>query len=230
MAGITRRAVIAVGAAALLTGSVLGTAAFAADPAPTNGTPTAETQKANRGQEYQQSFLSKLAAKLGVDQTKLTDSIKGAQADTIDEAVQKGNLTKDQADAMKKRIADGQPGLMMPFGGRGGPMGGEHGERGMMGKGGFGIGNGAVEKAIADTLKLSTADLQTQLKSGKTLSEIAKAQGVDEAALKTAAVAAEKAQLDQAVKDGKLTQAQADEMLKRIEAAPLMFGGMHRGR
>ena len=63
--------------------------------------------------------------------------------------------------------------------------------------------------------------MQTQLRSGKSLSDVAKDKGVSEQDLRSAVAAAAKTQLDQAVKDGKLTQAQADSMLQRIQQGPL---------
>ena len=231
MIGFTRRAVVAVGAAALLTGSILGTAAFAADPAPAEGTPTAKTERANRAQEYGQSFLAKLAAALGVDQAKLTESIKTAGIETIDEAVAKGDLAQNRADAMKERIAEGRQSLVMPFGGRGGPMGGERGMPGKAGMSGvFGLRDGGAETAIAEKLGLTTDQLHEQLRAGKSLTDLATEKGVSADDLKAVATAAHKAHLDQAVADGKLTQAQADAMLERMESAPLLMMGGQRGR
>ena len=60
----------------------------------------------------------------------------------------------------------------------------------------------------ATFLGLSVSDLQTALKSGKTLADVATAQGKTVADLITALEAPAKAKLDQAVTDGKLTQAQ----------------------
>jgi hypothetical protein len=75
--------------------------------------------------------------------------------------------------------------------------------------------------ATASALKLTPTQLFEQLHSGKTLTDIAKAQGVDLTAVQTAAqiarVNAEKASIAQAVKDGKMTQDQADWLLKGIQ-------------
>ena len=59
----------------------------------------------------------------------------------------------------------------------------------------------------------------TKLQSGKTLGEIADATtGKSKAGLVTALVADEKSHLAQAVKDGRLTQAQADTMAANLES------------
>jgi len=62
-------------------------------------------------------------------------------------------------------------------------------------------------------LGISAADLQTQLRSGKTLAEIAAATpGKTTAGLVAAIVASETAQIDKAVADGKLTADQATKI------------------
>lgn len=66
---------------------------------------------------------------------------------------------------------------------------------------------------LAKALNLSLTDLQSQLQSGKTLDQIAQAQGVSQAQLETALEASVKDNLAKAVTAGTLTQAQADQML-----------------
>ena len=86
------------------------------------------------------------------------------------------------------------------------------GARGPLGHDGDGLG------AAATYLGISQTDLQTQLRSGKTLGEIADATaGRSKAGLVDALVADAKAHLAQAVKDGMLTQAQADRLAASVE-------------
>ena len=213
MFGLSRRVLIAAGAAAFIGVAAAGTVALASTPTPTAGR--------GSGQDYRQVFISKLAAGLGIDQSKLTGAVKQASVATIDEAVAKGDLTKDQADKLKARMEQGGPGF---FGAP--PIGpGPRGDRHAPPFGGPGMKDDAVTKAIADKLGLTADELHTQLRAGKTLAELATAKGLTEQDLKTAAVAAMKTQLDEAVKAGKLTQAQADEMLKRFQESPLPGGG-----
>ncbi|MHB1417517.1 MAG: hypothetical protein ACYC1C_19900 [Chloroflexota bacterium] len=102
---------------------VLGVgAAFAQTPAPTTAT------------DWQSAFLGKVATILGVDEQKLTDAFTQARSETIDEAVQAGQMTQAQADWMKQRVEQAQqdgfgPGVGGPMmrGGRGGHMGGQFG-------------------------------------------------------------------------------------------------------
>ena len=147
----------------------------------------------------QDVFLGKLAGALGITQDALTAALKAADLATIDQAVANGDLAKNPADAMKQRIEQNGPGAFGFFG-----FGGQ-------GRGGIGRGERApvvdpavVEKAVADKLGLSVADLETQLKSGKTLADLATAKSLTAQDLYTAAANAAKPQLDQAVKDGKL--------------------------
>ena len=222
MLGLNRRVIAGIGVALALAVAGVGGVALAETPTPTSAAATTTTQKT----DYGQVFLGKLATILGVDQAKLQASVKQAQSDTIDQAVANGDLAKNQADAMKLRIE--QNGAE-PFGIRGlDGMG-----RGGFGHGGPGMGvvdNSAVEKAVADKLGMSVADLETQLHSGSTLASLAQAKSLNVQDLYTATANAAKPQLDQAVKDGKLTQAQADQILQQIQQGQVGLGGPKGGR
>jgi hypothetical protein len=76
---------------------------------------------------------------------------------------------------------------------------------------------GGPLKDIASALGISTSSLQTQLKDGKKLSEIATAQGKTLDDVKTAVTASLKTKLDKAVSAGKITQTQADDQLKMVD-------------
>ena len=153
----------------------------------------------------QDAFLNNVAKRLNVTPAALKAALKGASDDRIDAAVAAGKITKAQGDAMKARTAEGGVPL---FGG-----GGHHG--GGFGHGGPGHGGPASLDAAAKYLGLTEAQLHTQLESGKTLAEIAKAQGKTVDGLEKALTAATKTKLDAAVKAGAITQAQADDLLKR---------------
>ena len=112
-----------------------------------------------------------------------------------------------------------------PFEGRG--MG-----RGF-GLGGFGFGApGSWDDfdAMAKALNLTPTQLFEELHSGKTLDAIARARGVDLAKVQEAANAARilamKDAIAQAVKDGKMTQEQADWLLQGLEKG---YTGKGRG-
>ena len=87
--------------------------------------------------------------------------------------------------------------------------------------GGFGRGGhggGADLDAAAKAIGISADDLRTALQGGKTLAQIAKDKGVDQNTLVDKLVTAEKAQLADAVKAGRLTQAQADQRAADLKA------------
>lgn len=100
----------------------------------------------------------------------------------------------------------------------------------MMGRGmGFMDGGWTTQfDAVAKALNLMPAQLFEQLHSGKSLSDIATAQGVDltkiQAALNETRIQAMKDAISQAVKDGKMTQAQADWMLQGLEKGYMPMG------
>jgi hypothetical protein len=50
------------------------------------------------------TFWDRVAQKLGIDTPKLQEAVKSARTDQIDEAVQNGDLTQKQADALKQRL------------------------------------------------------------------------------------------------------------------------------
>ena len=78
---------------------------------------------------------------------------------------------------------------------------------------GFGRGGGGGLSAVATYLGLSTTDLFSKLQSGQTLAEIAKStDGKSVSGLIAAMTTAQKNELAAAVKSGRITQAQADQL------------------
>lgn len=76
---------------------------------------------------------------------------------------------------------------------------------------------GGMLEAAARFLGLTPSALRTQLQSGKSLAQIAGAQGKSVQGLKQALLAARKARLAQAVASGRLSQAEAQTIFSRIE-------------
>jgi hypothetical protein len=152
--------------------------------------------------------LADLAKAQGKTVTGLEDAIVADAKTHLDEAVADGKLTSAQAASMladlKSHVDDMVNGVA-PARGPGGP-----GERGHGGP--FDIG------VVTDYLGLTAAQLRTQLDAGKSLADVAKAQGKTVAGLQDAIVAAATKKLDAAVADGRLTAAQKAEMLTRLEA------------
>ena len=142
------------------------------------------------------------AEQLGVEPSELSAALKKALEDRVDAAVAAGRLTQAQADELKQRIESGDVPLV------GGPLGGEQRHEG----GHF----GGLDAAGA-YLGLSESDLHTQLESGKTLADVAKAQGKTADGLVTAIVDAAKKDLADAVAAWRMTEAQQTEILADLE-------------
>lgn len=82
------------------------------------------------------------------------------------------------------------------------------------GRGPGGMAKSATE--VAALLKLTEAELKAQLVSGKSLADVAKAQGVEVSAVVNLLVAKAQAHLAEAVTEGKMTQAEADAKLAEV--------------
>lgn len=103
-------------------------------------------------------------------------------------------------------------------------------------RGGRGLGDAELE-AAAKVLGMTTDELSTALQSGQTLEEIATEKGVDIADVQAAIQAVHneemRAQIEQAVTDGTMTQDKADWLLEGLDKGYLdgpMFGiGFGRG-
>ena len=187
--------------AAGLAAVIIGVAAVEAAPSP-SASPTAS-------KNYAQVFLDKLAGILHLTPAQTQDALKQAQLQTVDQMLADGKITKAQADAMKARINAGQG--LGPIGGFGREGGGFKADRTLM--------NNLMTaelNAAASALHMSPTDLQNALRSGKSLSALETQQKVSDSAVKAAMKNAAKSVLDNAVKAGTLTQAQADAILSKV--------------
>ena len=148
-------------------------------------------------EQESKAVIDDAASQLGVQPSELSDALEQALLKRVDAALAAGRITQAQADELKQRIQSGDYPLIGPV----------LGHRGVPGHG-FGH-----LDAAASYLGLTEAELQTQLQSGQTMADVAKAQGKTVDGLVAALVADEKQELDEAVAAGRLTQAQADAML-----------------
>ena len=179
------------------------------------------TSASDDAKQREQAVLEDAAGRLDVDAGELRDALAAAEDAQLDAEVKAGRLTQAQADAIKQMRE--RSGLVL-----GGGPGHRGGPDGFGFRGGPGGGPGEVMDAAAEALGISEARLFRQLRSGKTLQQIAKAQGKDYADVKAAIRSAVRTELDAAVKDGRLTQEQADGMLEHI-TEHLDDGGFGRG-
>lgn len=165
------------------------------------------------------AILADLAEKAGVDLQKVRDAVttaeKQAVKDAIEQRVTNGTLTREQADWLLQGIEQG-------YGTRGKPGFG-------FGKGMGVTGNNTELEAAAKALKMTADQLSTQLWGGRTLAQLADKAGVKledvQTAMQNAREDAQRAAIEQAVTDGRLTRAQADWLLQGLEGGYLERGG-----
>ena len=157
----------------------------------------------------------------------------------LDAEVASGEHTQAEADAkyeeMKSRIDSMLTQAGLPR------HGGHRGPGGHEGMGKDGHGPRFASDALAKVLKMTATELNTELRAGKSLADIAKAQGVDIDDVKAVLVSDFKAHLDEEVTSGEHTQAEADAKLAEFKtrlddmvngvkpAGGADFGGGHRG-
>ena len=171
---------------------------------------TAQTPKSG----LLQLFWSKLAANLGIDQSRLEQAARESGLEAVDEAARQGLISQDRADRIKECIESGNWSKMGPFmGTRGGPKG--KGPGGWPGRGGGILGCRLDD--LASVLGMTPEDLVGELKSGKTLEDIAKTKGLTLEQVREKLVAEAKRVLDEKVAQGQLTEQQAGKILSRLE-------------
>jgi hypothetical protein len=167
------------------------------------------TESALRDKLSNSQSLADVAKAQNKDVNGLQNAIVTAAKADLDKAVADKRLTKAQADqalaALKDHIGDlvnGKLNFRAPR---------------LVNKGFF-FGAGDRLATAAKYLGLSTSDLRTQLRNGKSLADVTKAQNKDVKGLEDALVAAQKTQLDKLVAEKTLTQSQADDILEHLKS------------
>lgn len=153
-----------------------------------------------------QDFAAKLAANLGIDQDELTSAIDTTKQQMLDEAVQEGKITQEQAD----RIAARKDGGFCGFGFNDGRMG----NKGKIKMGIEGRSGGRNLDDMANILGLTSEELKTELESGKNMQDILTGHGLTAEEFRQKMQEQREAQIARDVADGKITQEQADKMLQ----------------
>ncbi|MDP9406706.1 MAG: hypothetical protein M3P95_02120 [Actinomycetota bacterium] len=115
-----------------------------------------------------------------------------------------GTITQEQADAVTQRLAEERP----RFGGHRHGHGGRH----------------LSLDTAAETLGVPENGLRDALRNGDTLADVAEREGVAVDTLVDALVAEARERLSQAVEDGRLTQAEADDKAADLEERDLHVG------
>jgi hypothetical protein len=189
----SKRALVAASALSLVVGA--GGAVAASKGSPTRG----------------DGFLARVAGHLGISTQKLEDATKAAAIDQVDADLEAGRITKAQADELKARIEKGDVPLYF-----GGPRHFRPHRFGDFGHVPFGA-HGHLS-AGADYLGLTAPQLFRKLANGQSLADVAKAQHKSVDGLKKAIVDGAKKDLDQAVENGFLTEAQAKLALSALQS------------
>jgi hypothetical protein len=171
----------------------------------------AQTDNSSSGPfDFSTKFKEALAGILGITVDEYNAAVDKAQQQVLDQAVADGSLTQDQADKMQERLSrspdDGLFGMGPGRGGRG------HG-----GGGGGGISGVSLRAVAADKLGMTVADLETAMKGGKTIADLAKEKGVDTQAIVDEYASQVQAALKVKVDNGQITQSQADEQLAQAK-------------
>ena len=165
--------------------------------------------------EESEAVINDAAEQLGVEPRELSDALKQALKNRVDAAVEAGRLTEEQGTELKERIEAGE----VPLFGLG-PGPGHHHH----------VLFGGLDAAAA-YLGLSEDELQSSLADGKTLAEVAREKDKAVSGLVDAMVAAAEKDLDQGVEDGRITDAQRDELASTLKEriTALVNGEFRRG-
>jgi hypothetical protein len=153
--------------------------------------------------EEAEAIIDDAAQQLGVTPGELSDALKQALKNRVDDAVAAGRLSEEQGAELKARIDSSD--VPLPLG--------------VLGPKEFGLGIGPDHggpmgglSTAADHLGLSEAELRSRLSDGKTLAQIAKAEGKSVDGLVQAMLDDADEKLDAAVDAGKLTETEADKI------------------
>lgn len=201
-----------VGGSALLLGCILFGAFFAGPLLASAHTSTSQSSAATpttTTNPYCEQYLQDLANRLGVSVSTLQQDKLAAKEDVLAQLVKDGKLTQNQANAIEQSLQSHQA---------------------CTGKG-LGLERGVVlhslkqylpniASQVAQGLHLSVNQLKADLKSGMSLDQIATAQGVSSSQLHTLVLNAIQSAVNQAVKDGNLTQQQATAFIQALQSHP----------
>lgn len=153
-----------------------------------------------------QSIMS-IAQTKGISEQTLVSTLQSNLKNRLDQAVQNGKMTSVQEQQMLTNFS----GHATQFLEHAGTMPG-HGPRG---QGRFGD--------VSKILGVDNATLQTDLKAGQSLAQIAQSKGISEQTLITDLTSNLKSQLDQSVTAGKLTAQQEQQILGKFQSHVTQF-------
>ena len=149
------------------------------------------------------TFVSKLAARLGIGEDELRTAIADVQKEIIDEGLAEGRFSPGQAERLRERI---DAGGVLPLGQR--P---HYRERPCQQLGRLVVGSAAT------VFGMTGEQLVAELQNDKTLAQVAEELGIDVEVFKVDLLDQIDQNLGTAVAEGKLTQAQADAIFHEIK-------------
>jgi hypothetical protein len=148
-------------------------------------------------------FRARVAEHLGITTEELDAAIKQAALDVVAEAEDAGSISNDQADDARERIESGNARRFI------GRLQEWRAHR------------KAVRSAIVDSaaaaIGITPDDLRADLHSGMSIADAADANGASVEDVSARILSDAAAKLTERVADGKIEQAQADEILRRFE-------------
>ncbi|MDH5333521.1 MAG: hypothetical protein OEW65_06545, partial [Thermoleophilia bacterium] len=148
--------------------------------------------------------LAKAAEKRGVSVDQLTADLKATVTARIDAAEQAGKLTAEQAAAKRASVAEATGCKAVA-------------KKARKARGKAKLASFQMLAAAAQYLDVPKAELWAKLKEGTTLAQLASGSGKSVSGLEDAMLAKAKERLAKAVSSGKLTDAQRDARVTRLE-------------
>jgi polyhydroxyalkanoate synthesis regulator phasin len=175
-------------------------------------TPTA-TPKPTRA-DYCKLYEDTLAHDLGVSTDKLESANKDAAQKVLDQMAADGRITAAEKARLESKLQQyaAKPCAFVALGAS------RQALRGKIGQALAGS-RSAIESAVAAKLHISPDTLESDLAAGQTIPQIAQARKVQPADVNSAYLGAVKAQLDQVVSGGKITQDQANQIYQKVQQA-----------
>jgi len=174
------------------------------------------------GQLAEGKSLGEIADAQGVSRDTVVDTLTQHLADHLADKVADGDLTQAEADT---RLAEARDAVASMIDKGWGDWAGRWGKGWGMtpgdhdhDHGGPGLGRGGELRSLASSLGLDLNQLRTDVMDGKTIAEAAAAQGVSADELTSALEAEAIERIDQALADGRIDQARADELKAGLDA------------
>ena len=215
--GFAAGAVLVAGAAVLVTASAaglnVGFRPSSSQPAPA----AASVSQLAAASAVCNDFLTHLSSDLGKSQAQVNAAVQKAIGETLADEVKNKDLTQAQADAIKKQLASSPPCSLA------GNLGPKPAPR--VAAPTIAMYTSQLVTAAASVLGISDTQLKTDLANGMTLSQVAAAHNppITEAQFRTQLIAKLTPVLDGAVTNKKLTSAQEQAIIKRLQSDPIPF-------